>query len=267
MADGPVEGAKQSGQKLIAWAKKHPALAAAIVGGVILLAYLASRRSAGAAQTATTAEEAPSEGGFTEQVGGDYEQIPPLPAEIIPPITTEAPPVTFSEAAPAATWEYAPSEIFGPQGMLKMNEPKTGAVVETATPSAPTVATERAAKIGPGVGAAAGAQRTWRNAIEDVFSFIVPVWMQALFPIEENMADQFLEAVSHLPEVTGRAGVGTPARGRGGRQSPRPTTAWSTFSQQVVGPEKPPSDGGYKKQPLVKSGTKKTTFTVKTAAK
>lgn len=71
MTDGsPAGSAKEGLGRVVAWAKQRPALAAAIVVGVVLLAIWASRRwQAGAGQEAAPEEAAvPS---FSEMMGGE----------------------------------------------------------------------------------------------------------------------------------------------------------------------------------------------------
>lgn len=95
-------------ERLVAWAKAHPWLAAAILGGVVLLGYIAYRRSAGGGggggQLFEPAEP-PSDGtsvpGFGDAAGGGSGTISfPTPSTSDGGVTT---PIESIPAAPAAS--------------------------------------------------------------------------------------------------------------------------------------------------------------------
>lgn len=55
---------KESFERIVAWAKAHPALAILIVGGVVLLAYLVYKRSGGMAPTSAPTSDSGIPAGF-----------------------------------------------------------------------------------------------------------------------------------------------------------------------------------------------------------
>jgi len=98
---------KQSASNIVAWAKSHPWLAAAIIGGVVLLAYWASKNvgsgSSGGLEIGPGEDESPLDAGGGSAGGGLADVISQLGQSASSPSPS---PITSSPSmTPGSMWE------------------------------------------------------------------------------------------------------------------------------------------------------------------